>query len=86
MGSEDVERVRIECFSETAEQKASTELEVGIKQGYSFRMEEIWVCLLARGKRLEEASGLKGWKKIMVLMKLRESNVEQDSTLLCFSV
>lgn len=50
MGSKDVEIVRIEYFSDIAEQKASTGLEVGTKQGYGFRIEEIWVCLLTRGR------------------------------------
>lgn len=53
MGCKDEEIARIEYFSETAEQKASTDLEVGTKQGNIFRIEEIWICLLARRRRLE---------------------------------
>lgn len=60
MGSKDVEIVRTEYFSDIAEQKASTGLEVGTKQGYGFRIEEIWVCLLTRGRQLEDARELKG--------------------------
>lgn len=39
MGRKDVEIARIEYFSETAEQKASTDLEVGTEQENIFRIE-----------------------------------------------
>lgn len=62
MESEYVEIIRIEYFRSSwiSKKKVSIELEVGfgLRKGYFFRIEEIWVCLLVRGRKLENLRGL----------------------------